>query len=123
MVLTVLPEADERFRHYERLHEDALREIERLFGDQGTGFEVVARAQAMLSDRGVHAQRKVRHGEPADEILAEIREGGYGLVVIGGHGELGLPADTLGDIAARIVETSPAPVLLIKGVEEVGDPT
>jgi nucleotide-binding universal stress UspA family protein len=122
MVLTVLPGADERLRHYERLHEEELKEIERLFGDQGPGFEVVARAQASLAELGIAAERKVRHGEPAEEILAEIREGGYGLVVIGGHGELGLPADTLGDVAARVVEASPVPVLVVKEGRDVGNP-
>lgn len=54
-VLYVVPEVDDRFRHYERLHEHELRDVERLFGDQTPGVEVLAGAREALRQEGVEA--------------------------------------------------------------------
>src|SRR3990172_2590419 len=76
-VLYVVPEVDERFRHYERLHEDELQDIERLFGDQGPGVDVLVRAREGLRREGGDADRRGRTGGPAEESLAESRGGDY----------------------------------------------
>ncbi|MGH7360970.1 MAG: universal stress protein, partial [Candidatus Methylomirabilales bacterium] len=48
-VLHVLPEVDQRLRHYERLHEEELRDIERQFGaEEPSSVAAVRAAQEAL---------------------------------------------------------------------------
>ena len=117
VVLYVIPEVDERLRHYERLHEGELREIERLFGDEGHGLEVAIRARNRLKELGLEADRKVRQGDPATEILAEIRECGYDLAVLGSDGGGGVEDPRLGSVAEQIVRAAPLSVLVVRGGE------
>lgn len=114
-VLHVIPEVDERLRHYERLHEEELREIERLFGHEGHGLEVAVRARDRLKLLGLEADRKVREGDPATEILAEIREGGYDLVVLASDGTGGAEEPRLGSVAEQLAREAPASVLIVRG--------
>ena len=112
--LYVVPEVDERFRHFERLHEAELQDIERLFGDRGPGVEVLARAREVLQREGVEAERKVRTGDPAEEILAEIQEGQYDLVVLGSRGLSAMERLLAGSVSRRVCEAAEAAVLIVK---------
>ena len=61
---------------------------------------------------------KVKIGNPVDEILQEIENGGYDLVVMGAHGH-GVLADALmGSVSRRVVRRSKTPVLVIRLPEE-----
>ena len=113
-ILYVVPEVDERFRHFERLHEAELQDIERLFGDQGPGVEVLARAREALQWEGVEAERKVRTGDPAEEILAEIHEGQYDLVVLGSRGLSAVERLLMGSVSRRVCEAAETSVLIVK---------
>ncbi len=117
VVLHVIPEVDERLRHYERLHEDELREIERLFGHEGHGLEVAVQARDRLKALGFKAERKVRQGDPATEILAEILEGSYDLVVLASDGAGAVKEPRLGSVAEQVVRAAPGSVLLVRGGE------
>jgi len=115
VILQVIPEVDGRLRHYERLHEGELREIERLFGHEGHGLEVAVRARDRLRDLGLQAERKVRQGDPSTEILAEIREGRYDLVVIASDGQGSVEEPRLGSVSDEVVRSAPASILLVRG--------
>jgi len=115
VVLHVIPEVDERFRHYERLHERELREIEHLFGDEGHGLEVAVQARERLKRLGLEAERKVREGDPAAEILAEIREGTYDLVILASDAEGSVEDPRLGGVADEVVHSAPVSVLIVRG--------
>jgi nucleotide-binding universal stress UspA family protein len=115
VVLHVIPEVDERFRHYERLHEHELREIEHLFGDEGHGLEVAVQARERLMKLGLEAERKVREGDPASEILAEIREGTYDLVILASDAEGSIEDPRLGAVADEVARTAPISVLVVRG--------
>jgi nucleotide-binding universal stress UspA family protein len=114
VVLQVIPQVDERLRHYARLHEGELREIERLFGDEGHGLDVAVKARDRLKQLGLEADRKVRQGDPATEILAEIREGGYDLVVLASDGTGRVDEPTLGSVADQVIREAPASVLVVR---------
>jgi len=58
---------------------------------------------------------KVRHGFVVDEILAEVREGDYDLLVVGAHRARGLTRWLLDDVTAHLIEDSPVPVLVVRG--------
>lgn len=57
---------------------------------------------------------RLRKGDPLPEILSELREGDYDLVVVGSHLSVTGPAQLVGDITYRIVENSARPVLVVK---------
>ena len=114
VVLHVIPEVDDRLRHYERLHEEELREIERLFGGEGHGLEVAVRARERLKQLGIEADRKVRQGDPATEILAEVREGGYDLVILGSDATGAAAEPHLGSVAEQVARDAVTSVLIVR---------
>lgn len=113
-ILYVVPEVDERFRHVERLHEAELQDIERLFGDQGPGIEVLSRAREALQREGLEAERKVRTGDPVEEILAEIHEGKYDLVVLASCTLSAVERLLGGGLSRRVCEAAETSVLIVK---------
>lgn len=117
VVLHVIPEVDERLRHYERLHEAELGEIERLFGHEGHGLEVAIRARDRLKPLGLDAERKVRQGDPATEILAELREEGYDLAILASDAGGTAEEPRLGSVADQVVRSAPTSVLIVRGGE------
>ncbi len=75
-------------------------------------------ALAVLREGGVQAEIKVRIGLVIDEIVAELQEGRYDLLVIGAHRSQGLVERLLlEDVTADILGHSPVPVLVVKTVE------
>jgi nucleotide-binding universal stress UspA family protein len=76
--------------------------------------EVAARAEAA----GVEAESVIETGVPFREILEETETSGADLVVMGTHGRTGLDRFLLGSVSARVVRTSPTPVLVVPPREE-----
>lgn len=74
-------------------------------------------ALAKLRESAPDAARwvKVRHGFVVDEILAELREGSYDLLVAGAHIARGFNRWLLDDVTAHLVAESPTSVLVVKG--------
>lgn len=115
VVLYVVPEVNERFRHYEWLHEKELSEIESLFADKGEEFQVVTHARDRLKQQGIEAERKVRSGDPGTEILAEIAAGGYDLVVLGSHSQhSALSEFFMGSVSRTVSERAPVSSLIVR---------
>lgn len=72
-------------------------------------------AEAMLRERGVPTQCKGRVGPVIEEILAELRVGGYDLLVLGAHQVASaLDRILLEDITGDLLDISPLPVLVVK---------
>lgn len=72
-------------------------------------------AAAQLTAQGVHTQIKGRVGLVLDEIMAELRIGGYDLLVIGAHRVASaLDRILLEDITGDLLDVSPLPVLVVK---------
>ena len=67
-----------------------------------------------LSEEGIAAQPKIRHGFVVDEIVSEMEDGGYDLVVIGSHQNGGWQRFLLDDLANQIVIKSNRPILIIQ---------
>jgi nucleotide-binding universal stress UspA family protein len=86
-----------------------------------TGAPEVANMNAavtVLNEAGVQAEIKVRIGLVIDEIVAELQEGSYDLLVIGAHRSQGLVERLLlEDVTTDILGHSPVPVLVVKAVE------
>lgn len=70
-------------------------------------------------DRGpVKITTAVRTGQPAEQILAETRESGAGMVVMGTHGRTGLMRALLGSQAELVVRRAEVPVLIVHAPAE-----
>jgi nucleotide-binding universal stress UspA family protein len=72
-------------------------------------------AVAMLNDQDVQADVRARVGPVLDEILDELRDGGYDILVIGAHRVASaLDRILLEDITDDLLDVSPLPVLVVK---------
>jgi nucleotide-binding universal stress UspA family protein len=67
-----------------------------------------------LKRLNLHPRPKVRHGLVVDEILAEARNGDYGMVVIGAHRGEGWRRILLDDLAHQIIGKMDRPVLVVR---------
>ena len=69
-------------------------------------------ASLLADDFAVEA--KVRHGLVLEEIIEEMREGDYDLIVIGAHRRLGWQSYLLTDLAQAIIAHADRSVLLLR---------
>ena len=67
-----------------------------------------------LSEEGIAAKAKIRHGFVVDEIVSELEGGEYDLVVIGAHQNGGWQRFLLDDLANQIVLKSNRPILIVQ---------
>lgn len=74
-----------------------------------------------LEAMGVAAEVKLRRGTVLEEILNEIREGGYDLVVTGSALSRGLRTYVLGDVSREIVNRASCAILVVRSRERSGD--
>ncbi|MBC7228813.1 MAG: universal stress protein [Actinobacteria bacterium] len=89
---------------YEDIHEAFLDDAEALLND----------AQAPLLKAGVEVETKVRFGHPAAEILGELEEGGYEMIIMGSHGHGVFGEVQLGSVSYRISHHAKCPVLIVR---------
>jgi len=70
----------------------------------------------LLEAMNVHAEMKLRHGLVVDEILAELREGDYDMVVTGSAPAGGaLRTYIMGNVTSEIVNRADCAVLVVRG--------
>lgn len=65
------------------------------------------------ADTGV--KTLLERGDPADAILATAEREGSDLIVMGSHGHGRLVRALIGSVSERVLKTSAAPVLLLRG--------
>ncbi len=86
--------------------------------DRVQGQTILALAQALLAmhapSGAAPSPTRLRTGSPAEEIVAEAREGGYDLLLIGERPGHGLIKRLIGPTAARIIAHLPCPVLIAR---------
>jgi len=71
-----------------------------------------AREAEALAGRAV--QTRLSSGRAGPEILRYAREGGFDLMVVGGHGRSGVRHLVLGSVADELVRAAPCPVLVVR---------
>ncbi|MGH3033911.1 MAG: universal stress protein [Gaiellaceae bacterium] len=74
--------------------------------------EDVARAHEHLREHGIESEMKIDHGDPAVQIIAEAKTGGYDLLVVGSRGRGPLGRLLLGSVSSELVGSTPCPVLV-----------
>jgi nucleotide-binding universal stress UspA family protein len=75
--------------------------------------EDVARAHAYLRERDFQSEMKIAHGDPAEEILREAREGAYDLLVTGTRDRGPVARLLLGSVSHALAEKAPCTVLVV----------
>jgi nucleotide-binding universal stress UspA family protein len=81
-------------------------------GLQPHAHEDVARAHEFLREHGVESEMKIECGEPADEIVDEVKRGQYDLIVVGSRGLGPLGRLLLGSVSTEVLRAAPCPVLV-----------
>jgi nucleotide-binding universal stress UspA family protein len=71
-------------------------------------------ALAILAGMEVPAEARVRHGLVLDEIVAEIEEGDYALIVVGSRPVSGWMRFLLSDVSQQIIGCTDRPVLVAR---------
>lgn len=110
-LLHVVPQPPAIYGGLGRLEQTA----DKLLASQSELGLSLRRQQQMLTDMGVKAEVRLRHGLVLDEILAEFNEGDYDLVVTGSAPSRSLRTYVLGDISREIVNRANCAVLVARG--------
>lgn len=71
-------------------------------------------AERVLGEAGLAVERLMIEGRAADSILAQAREWGASLVVLGNRGHSSLASMILGSTSAEVVDHAPCPVLVAR---------
>ena len=116
-LLHVLPEPPAIYARLSRIQETA----DWLLGSNTELGRNLRREKETLESMGVTAEVKLRSGGVLGEILNEIREGGYELVVTGSALSHGLRTNVLGDVSREIVNRASCPVLVVRSHESAGE--
>ena len=74
---------------------------------------LVDEAAASLASRGVHAEKLVRAGNPAEQILDAAEEGGFDVIVVGHRGLGAARRFLMGSVSERVVRHASRPVLVV----------
>jgi nucleotide-binding universal stress UspA family protein len=75
---------------------------------------LLERDRAPLQEAGIETEAKVRFGHAAAEILQELEEGGYDMVIVGSHGHGVFGEVLLGSVSYRISHHAKCPVLIVR---------
>jgi nucleotide-binding universal stress UspA family protein len=85
------------------------------------GERIVSDAEAVFKEENVKVNSvTVRDKDPADAILKQV-EKGYGLIVIGGHGENEKDPFAIGSVTKNVARHSKVPVLVAKETTAVSN--
>ncbi|WP_457554441.1 universal stress protein [Candidatus Pyrohabitans sp.] len=120
-ILRVIPNFEEEYAEYNEYFEVFRDDIHRLrkLGMPKAVKRSLEEGVKILRKYGIEAKTKVRRGRAADEILKEIEEGGYNLVVLASYGR-GISKFMLGSVSREVVHRSEIPVLVMKTGEDRG---
>jgi nucleotide-binding universal stress UspA family protein len=94
-----------------RMEQDA----EFLLRSQSELAQNLRREKETLESMGVRTEAKLRHGGVLDQVLREIREGNYDLVVTGSALSRSFRTYILGDITREILNRAICAVLVARG--------
>ena len=75
---------------------------------------MLEREQVPLREAGIAMETTVRFGHPAAEILGELEEGDYEMVIVGSHGHGVLGEVLLGSVSYRVSHHAKCPVLIVR---------
>jgi len=112
-ILHVLAEAPIIYSDLQKEEED----VRHLLATNSSLAKNLRRELEAFTARGIQAQIKLRHGLVSAEIVREVSDGGYDLVVAGSAPSGGaLRTYVMGDVTSEIVNRADCPVLVVRGL-------
>lgn len=81
---------------------------------EGLSVELATVAERLQSRYGIRCETIVRFGKVATEIVKELGERKTGLLVVGAHGDSPKSHDFLGNLPSKLLQISPAPLLVVR---------
>jgi len=81
--------------------------------------EYLAPIAAALRARGVKTAWQVRHGRPAEEILAAAADSGVDMIAMATHGRTGVGRLLFGSVAEAVLRRATVPVFLMRAADAV----
>ncbi len=75
---------------------------------------ILDRTRKPFDQVGLQVEGVIRRGDPAQEILAMVREEGFDLIVISNHGVGRAGLANLGSTSDALVRFAPCPVLVVR---------
>lgn len=88
---------------------------ERPVDDEGRKFVRKRLGRIQSSYPAVCLERRVREGNPSEEIVRLAAEDGCDFIVLGTHGQGGPGREVLGRVAEHVLRNARCPVLVVKG--------
>ncbi len=83
-------------------------------GDAEVLDENLEKARGKLADAGVAVQMVEGHGDPADIIIADAKEHGAGLIVVGTHGKGFTKRLVAGSVSTKVAQHAECDVLIVR---------
>jgi nucleotide-binding universal stress UspA family protein len=81
---------------------------------QQTGQTLLKQAEEKMAGYPFPMETKIEFGYPAERILHLVKDGSYGMIVMGSRGLSGIAEFLLGGVVSRVTQHSPIPVLIVK---------
>jgi len=75
--------------------------------------EIVAPALKRIEGAGLACDGIVRHGHPAETLIAIAKECDAAQILIGRRGHSGLKSLLFGSVAGNLIQTAPVPVVVV----------
>lgn len=89
----------------------------------GRASEIIAEATAKTEETPLDAVTSaIEHGEPSTVIRDYIDENGIDLAILGTHGRTDFSRYVMGGVSAKLVRTSPVPVMWVREPDPDGTP-
>jgi nucleotide-binding universal stress UspA family protein len=79
--------------------------------------EYLAPLAVELAGKGLRVARRVRRGEPAEQIVSAAKAEGVDLIAMSTHGRGGLGRLLFGSVAQAVLRQADIPVLLLRATE------
>ena len=77
-------------------------------------WEYLELLKTRYEEKGIQVEIEVRHGPPADHILAYAKESACDLIIIGSHGDSGAINWRFGSISNKVIKTrTTMPVMVV----------
>ncbi|MCX9010733.1 MAG: universal stress protein [Candidatus Methanoperedens sp.] len=78
------------------------------------GDTAIKYIEKLANKEGIHTERWIVEGNPAEEIVRLAEELSVDLIVMGTLGSSGIPRFLLGSVADKVIRTSRIPVLTVR---------
>lgn len=76
--------------------------------------DILEKAKKEIASYNITYEEKMMWGEPAEEIVNEAKQGGYGMIVIGSRGLSEVKGWILGSVSQRVTRHASCPVLVVR---------